>query len=77
MGAPRIGYLPVEHMQLQYNEKQVEDVNSLATELAKVTAKERALLEQCKDFLSMLTAAQVKDCSLRTHILLHNRVSTA
>lgn len=38
---------------------QVEEVNSLVAELAKVTAKERALLQQCKDFLSMLAAKQV------------------
>lgn len=52
----------------------VDEVNSLVIELAKVTAKERALLEQCKDFLAVLAAIQVKDCSLRTHILQHNRV---
>ncbi|XAR52912.1 hypothetical protein NMG60_11021245 [Bertholletia excelsa] len=55
----------------------VEEVNSLVAELAKVIAKERALLEQCKDFLSMLAALQVTNCSLRTHILQHNRVPTA
>ncbi|KAA8536267.1 hypothetical protein F0562_028745 [Nyssa sinensis] len=55
----------------------VEDVNALVAELAKVTAKERALLEQCKDFLSMLAAMQVKDCSLRTHILQLNHIPTA
>ncbi|GFY90048.1 QWRF motif protein [Actinidia rufa] len=37
----------------------VEELNSLVNELAKVIAKERALLEQCKDFLSMLAALQV------------------
>ncbi|KAL6982995.1 hypothetical protein U1Q18_016390 [Sarracenia purpurea var. burkii] len=47
----------------------VDQVNSVASELANVTAKERALLNQCKDLLSILTAMQVKDCSLRTHIL--------
>ncbi|CAH9116643.1 unnamed protein product [Cuscuta epithymum] len=54
----------------------VEEVNILVTELAKMTAKERALLEQCKDFLSMIATMQVKDCSLKTHILQHRRVST-
>ncbi|KAI8548591.1 hypothetical protein RHMOL_Rhmol07G0284800 [Rhododendron molle] len=47
----------------------VDQVNSVASELANVTAMERALLGQCKDLLSTLTAMQVKDCSLRTHIL--------
>ncbi|KAF5937069.1 hypothetical protein HYC85_024575 [Camellia sinensis] len=54
-----------------------EDMNSLVSELSKVIAKERALLEQCKDFLSVLAALQVKHCSLRTHILQLNRVPTA
>ncbi|KAA8537840.1 hypothetical protein F0562_027580 [Nyssa sinensis] len=47
----------------------VEQMNSLVSELANLTVKERALLDQCKDILSTLTALQVKDCSLRTHIL--------
>lgn len=47
----------------------VEEMNSLVVELVKVTGKERILLEQCKDFLSTLAAMQVKDCSLRTHII--------
>ena len=34
-------------------------MNSLVDELMSVTAKERVLLEQCKDFLSMLAAIQV------------------
>ncbi|KAI3448167.1 hypothetical protein Pfo_004832 [Paulownia fortunei] len=55
----------------------VEEVNSLVTELAKVTAKERALLEQCTDFISLLAAMQVQDSSLRTHIIQHNCVPSA
>lgn len=47
----------------------VDQVNSLASQLANITAKERGLLDQCKDLLSTLTALQAKDCSLRTHIL--------
>lgn len=38
---------------------QVQNVNSLATELAKVMGKERALLEQCTDFNSLLADMQV------------------
>lgn len=53
----------------------VEELNSLVSELAKVTAKEQASLEQCKDFLSMIATMQVKDCSLRTHVIQHNRRS--
>ncbi|XP_074269479.1 QWRF motif-containing protein 2 [Silene latifolia] len=51
----------------------VEEVNSLMTELSRVAAKERNSLQKCKEVLSMLSAVQVKDCSLRTHILQLNR----
>ncbi|CAN4107788.1 unnamed protein product [Withania somnifera] len=54
----------------------VEELNSLVSELAKVTVKEQASLEQCKDFLSMIATMQVKECSLRTHVIQHNRRST-
>ncbi|KAL0376058.1 UNVERIFIED_CONTAM: QWRF motif-containing protein 2 [Sesamum calycinum] len=37
----------------------VEELNSLVTELAKTAAKERASLEQCTDFISLLAAIQV------------------
>ncbi|KAJ8762544.1 hypothetical protein K2173_007983 [Erythroxylum novogranatense] len=52
----------------------VGDVNSMVAELANATSKERALLGQCKDLLSVVAALQVKDCSLQTHILQLNRV---
>lgn len=54
----------------------VEELHSLVAELAQVCEKERSLLEQCKDFLSVLAAMQVKYCSLRTHILQYNHVPT-
>ncbi|KAF5739451.1 QWRF motif-containing protein 2 [Tripterygium wilfordii] len=47
----------------------VGNVNSLVAELANTAAKERALLGQCKDLLSTIVVMQVKECSLRTHIL--------
>lgn len=53
---------------------QVEEVNLMVTELAKVSAKERALLRICKDFLSILSALKVKDSSLRTHMLQTSRM---
>lgn len=34
-------------------------MNSLVSELVKVTTTERLVLEQCKDFLSTLSAMQV------------------
>ncbi|GAV73741.1 DUF566 domain-containing protein [Cephalotus follicularis] len=54
----------------------VEEMNTLVAEIVNVTANEKVLLEQCKDFLSMLAAMQVKDCSLRTHIIQLNRGPT-
>ncbi|KAE9457236.1 hypothetical protein C3L33_10865, partial [Rhododendron williamsianum] len=47
----------------------VDKVNSLVSDLARVTSQERAFLEQCEDLLSMLTAVQVWHCSMRTHII--------
>lgn len=38
---------------------QVEEVDSLVIELAKLTKQERALLEQCTHFISLLAAMQV------------------
>ncbi|TKY51024.1 QWRF motif-containing protein 2 [Spatholobus suberectus] len=55
----------------------VEETNCLVAEILKVTSKERFLLEQCKEFLSSLAAMQVKDCSLRTHMLQLSRVPTS
>ncbi|KAI6678159.1 hypothetical protein NL676_038955 [Syzygium grande] len=54
----------------------VEEMNSFLAELVNVTAKEQLSLVQCKDFLSTLTAMQVKDCSLRTHILQKTHLPT-
>ncbi|KAL8540428.1 hypothetical protein ACS0TY_001870 [Phlomoides rotata] len=50
----------------------VEEVNTLVTEVASVSAKERALLEQCTDFISLLADMQVQDSSLRTHVIQRN-----
>ncbi|CAL0320735.1 unnamed protein product [Lupinus luteus] len=55
----------------------VEETNCLVAEMLKITSKERFLLEQCKDFLSTLAAIQVKDCSLRTHMLQLSCVPTS
>ncbi|XP_062097936.1 QWRF motif-containing protein 2-like [Humulus lupulus] len=54
----------------------VGQVNSLVGEISSLTAKERALLGQCKNLLSTIAALQVKDCSLRTHILQLKRMQT-
>ncbi|GMH17928.1 hypothetical protein Nepgr_019769 [Nepenthes gracilis] len=52
----------------------VEDINSLVAELADTAAKERALLQQCKHILYAFADMQVRDYSLRTHILQLNRL---
>ncbi|XP_039015286.1 QWRF motif-containing protein 2-like [Hibiscus syriacus] len=54
----------------------VEEMNSLVAELVSLAAKEKFLLERCKEFLSAIAAIQVKDCSLRSHIIQVNHVST-
>lgn len=54
-----------------------EEMNFLVVELAKVTAKESDLLEQCKCIFSLLASMQVENCSLRIHLLQHNRVTAA
>ncbi|KAF9668489.1 hypothetical protein SADUNF_Sadunf14G0008900 [Salix dunnii] len=46
-----------------------EEVNSLVMELEKASQKECNRLYQCKDLLSTIAALQVKECSLRSHIL--------
>ncbi|KAJ6939783.1 QWRF motif-containing protein 2-like isoform X1 [Populus alba x Populus x berolinensis] len=55
----------------------VGEVNSLVAELEKLTQKERNRLYQCKDLLSTIAALQVKECSLRTHVLQLNRVPSS
>ncbi|KAG6414962.1 hypothetical protein SASPL_122360 [Salvia splendens] len=55
----------------------VEEVNTLVTEMAQVAAKEQALLERCTDLISSLAAMQVRDTSLRTHVIQHNFVRSA
>ncbi|KAK7259601.1 hypothetical protein RIF29_25211 [Crotalaria pallida] len=47
---------------------EVRHINSLLVEVSHLNAKERVLLEECRDLLSNVTAMQVKECSLITHI---------
>ncbi|XP_038989968.1 QWRF motif-containing protein 2 [Phoenix dactylifera] len=47
----------------------VEGMSSLVSELAKMAAQEQALLDQSRDFLSMVAATHVRQCSLQGHIL--------
>ncbi|XP_044475928.1 QWRF motif-containing protein 2-like [Mangifera indica] len=54
------------------------EVNSLVTELSNVSAKEHALLGHCNDLLSAIAAMQVKEFTMRTHILqLEQRVPSS
>ncbi|XP_027940995.1 QWRF motif-containing protein 2-like [Vigna unguiculata] len=46
----------------------VGQLNSMVVEVANLSAKERVLLEECKDLLSVITTLQVRECSLRTHV---------
>ncbi|MBA0597186.1 QWRF motif-containing protein 2 [Gossypium raimondii] len=52
----------------------VAKLNSLLAELGNLTANEFALLNQCKDLLLAIAAMQVKECSLKTHVLQLNHV---
>ncbi|XP_038886141.1 QWRF motif-containing protein 2-like [Benincasa hispida] len=52
----------------------VGDVNSVVSKLADVNAHERALLDQCNDLLSTVASMQVKEFSLRTHMLQLERI---
>ncbi|KAI9118637.1 hypothetical protein K1719_010969 [Acacia pycnantha] len=47
----------------------VGQVNSLLFEAANLSSKELALLEECKNLLSIIAALQVSERSLKTHIL--------
>lgn len=49
--------------------EKVVQTNSLASELASISSSERTSLDQCRDLLSILTAMQVEDCSLRSQML--------
>ncbi|XWS21278.1 hypothetical protein CRYUN_Cryun30bG0042100 [Craigia yunnanensis] len=55
----------------------VAKVNSLVAELGNLSANEFALLDRCKELLSATAAMQVKECSLRTHILQLNRLPSS
>lgn len=46
----------------------VAQLNSLVVENANLSAKERVLLEECRDLLSVITTWQVREFSLRAHI---------
>ncbi|XP_073007853.1 QWRF motif-containing protein 2-like [Typha latifolia] len=47
----------------------VEGTNYLVSEVAKLAAQERILLDQSRDLLSTVVAMHVKQCSLQGHIL--------
>ncbi|KAK8646674.1 hypothetical protein V6N13_120454 [Hibiscus sabdariffa] len=51
----------------------VAEVNSLVGELGSVSGNEIALLDHCQVLVSTVAAMQVKECSLRTHILQLNQ----
>ncbi|GMJ09796.1 QWRF domain containing 1, SNOWY COTYLEDON 3 [Hibiscus trionum] len=55
----------------------VEEMSSLMDELVNVSANEKALLQQCKNLLSMLAANQVKESWSRTRLIQLNLVSNS
>ncbi|KAL7193491.1 hypothetical protein ACSBR2_025160 [Camellia fascicularis] len=48
---------------------QVEGMNCLVSELADVSAQERAMLDECEGLLASTAAMQVEEYSLRTHLI--------
>ncbi|URE09493.1 hypothetical protein MUK42_23051 [Musa troglodytarum] len=47
----------------------VEEMSSMISEIAKVAAEERLLLDQSRDLLSTVAAMHVKQCSLQSHTI--------
>ncbi|XP_057417477.1 AUGMIN subunit 8-like isoform X2 [Lotus japonicus] len=47
----------------------VKDMNNLVSEVAVVSAHEKAMLEECEAQLTVATAMQVEESSLRTHLM--------
>nr|GLL48939.1 QWRF motif-containing protein 2-like isoform X1 [Ipomoea trifida] len=50
-------------------QSKVEQMSSLLIELSNTVSSEHSSLDQCRDLLSTVTDMQVKQCSLRTHLL--------
>ncbi|GKV18870.1 hypothetical protein SLEP1_g29195 [Rubroshorea leprosula] len=50
-----------------------EEMESLISELARVTGGEKALVEECGDLLSMTYASQVEECSLQSQLIQFSR----
>ncbi|CAA6672370.1 unnamed protein product [Spirodela intermedia] len=46
-----------------------DGMQNVASDLAKVVCEERALIEECGDFLAGVQELQVKECSLRAHLI--------
>ncbi|CAM8984391.1 unnamed protein product [Rhodiola kirilowii] len=55
----------------------VDETNSLVGELSNMAAKEQGHLDECRSLLSRLAVMQVKDCSLRTHIVQLSGISSS
>ncbi|XP_008790152.2 AUGMIN subunit 8 [Phoenix dactylifera] len=47
----------------------VEGTKALVSELSAVAAKERAMLDECRELLASAAAMQVQEASLRTHLM--------
>uniref|UniRef100_A0A2P2JH15 AUGMIN subunit 8 n=1 Tax=Rhizophora mucronata TaxID=61149 RepID=A0A2P2JH15_RHIMU len=53
----------------------VEQMNGLVSELAVVTAEEKAKLDECESLLASTAAMQVEDHTIRTHLIQMKQVS--
>eukprot|EP00250_Pteridium_aquilinum_P004179 c14408_g1_i1 orf=352-2541(+) len=54
---------------VNYLAPKAEDTYVLLSELARVVAQERVLLEECADLVATASALQMEECSLRAHIV--------
>ncbi|CAH9119855.1 unnamed protein product [Cuscuta epithymum] len=52
-----------------------EDVDSLASDLARVSSGERSFIEECGDLLMKVHASQITECSLKGHMVQLSRIT--
>ncbi|WOK92129.1 AUGMIN subunit 8 [Canna indica] len=60
---------------INYLLSKVEDTKSLVSELSAITAREKFMLDDCRELLDLVAAMQVQESSLRTHIIQHRQDS--
>ncbi|KAL3533042.1 hypothetical protein ACH5RR_006563 [Cinchona calisaya] len=67
--SPAVDIMQAMGSSICYILSQAEEMNCLVSELADVAAQERAMLDECEALLASTAAMQVKEYSLRTHLV--------